>query len=111
MTIKGMVIIAMFFGCRMSGGKNGILGGRLKQISAFPLLSEYHFKRLEFPLRERVKAVAADGQSVAAPHTLTGVNILCAQRAIRKRRRSLYARFLYCFKVQKFFLPFFENMA
>ena len=25
MTIKGMVIVAMFFGCRVSGEKNGIL--------------------------------------------------------------------------------------
>ena len=38
MTIKGMVIIAMFFGCRVSGEKNGILGEGLKLVSTFRLL-------------------------------------------------------------------------
>ena len=34
MTIKGMVISAMFFGCRVSGEKNGIFDERLKLVSA-----------------------------------------------------------------------------
>ena len=33
MTIKGMVINAMFFGCRVSGEKNGIFDKRLKLVS------------------------------------------------------------------------------
>ncbi len=36
-TIKGMAINAMFFGCRVSGEKNGILGERLKLVSTFLL--------------------------------------------------------------------------
>ena len=35
MTIKGMVISAMFFGCRVSGEKNGIFDERLKLVSTF----------------------------------------------------------------------------
>ena len=30
MTIKGMVISAMFFGCRESGGKNGIFDDKVE---------------------------------------------------------------------------------
>ena len=37
MTIKGMVISAMFFGCRVSGEKNGIFDERLKLVSTFIL--------------------------------------------------------------------------
>ena len=35
MTIKGMVISAMFFGCRVSGEKNGVFDIRLKPVSTF----------------------------------------------------------------------------
>ena len=38
MTINGMVINAMFFGCRVSGEKNGIFDIRLKLVSTlYPL--------------------------------------------------------------------------
>ena len=89
MTIKGMVIFAMFFGCRVSGEKNGIFGGRLKPVSTFHLLSEYRFKRFERVLRKGIETAATDCQSVAAPCALAEVNILCAQRARRKRRITL----------------------